>query len=161
MKDWLKITAWKFGIDNLTVKYENADGSYTLRTEDEPKSSLYKAAADVVDETKAALGLNFGCSLSSVAISDGNEPSAAIVLSAETAIAAFAEVRCPKIDRAKILDMDAETQTLPGMDANKATFAYVRFVDLNLALDAFLEEAKAFVLAKPKRKPSLFDEEDK
>ena len=36
MKDYLKITAWKFGIDNLTVKYENADGSYTLKTEDEP-----------------------------------------------------------------------------------------------------------------------------
>ena len=151
MKDYLKITAWKFGIDNLTVKCENADGSYTLKTEDEPQPSLYKAAADVVDETKAALGLNFGCSFSSVAISDGNEPSAAIVLSAETAIAAFAEVKCPKIDRAKS----------PGMDANKTPLVYVRFVDLNLALDAFLEEAKAFVLTKPKREPGLFDEEDK
>ena len=115
----------------------------------------------MVDETKAALGLNFGCSFSSVTISDGNEPSATIVLNAETAIAAFAEVKCPKIDRAKSLDMDADTQTLPGMDANRTPLVYVRFVDLNLALDAFLEEAKAFVLTKPKREPGLFDEEDK
>ena len=134
MKDRLKVTAWKFGIDNLTVKYENDDGSYTLKTTDEPQSSLYKAAADVVDETKAAFGLNFGCSFSSVTISDGNEPYATIVLNAETASAAFAEVKCPRIDRSQTLDMDAETLTLPGMDANKAQFVYVRFVDLNLAL---------------------------
>ena len=32
---------------------------------------------------------------------------------------------------------------------------------LKITADAFLEEAKAFVLTKPKREPDLFDEEDK
>ena len=72
----------------------------------------------------------------------------------------FAEIKCPKIDRRQHLDQDAEIQTLPGMDANKTPLVYNRFVELNLAIDIFIKESEAFVLSRPKREPTLFDELD-
>jgi hypothetical protein len=156
----MKITAWKFGKGNLTVKYETSDGAYTLKTEDEPKESLYKAAVEVANETKSALGFNFDVSFSAINISYGDNPNAAIVLNTGTSILEFADVKCPKIDRRQHLDQDAEMQTLPGMDANTIPLVYNNFVNLNLAIDIFLKEAEAFVLSRPKREPTLFDELD-
>jgi hypothetical protein len=156
----MKITAWKFGKDDLTVKYETADGAYTLKTMDEPARTLYSAAADVVDKAKSALGFDFDVSFSAISVNYGGKPSAAIVLDAKTSILKFAEVKCPKIDRRRHLDKDAETRTLSGMDANAIPLVYNRFVNLNLAIDVFLKEAEAFVLSRPKREPTLFDELD-
>ena len=156
----MKITAWKFGNDNVTVKYETQDGAYTLKTEDEPKESLYAAAVGVANETKSALGFNFDVSFSSITINNGDAPNARIVLDTRTSIMQFAEVKCPKIDRRQHLDQDAEMPILPGMDANTSPFVYKRFVELNLAIDIFLKESEAFVLSRPKRKPTLFDEPD-
>jgi hypothetical protein len=156
----MKITAWKFGRGNLTVKYETSDGTYSLKTADEPKESLYTAAVEVANETKSALGFNFDVSFSAITISYGDNPNAAIVLNKGTPIMEFAEVKCPKIDRRRHLDRDAEIQTLPGMDANTIPFVYNNFVNLNLAIDVFLKEAEAFVLSRPKREPTLFDELD-
>jgi hypothetical protein len=156
----MKITAWKFGNNNLTVKYETSDGTYTLKTEDEPERSLYAAALEVANETKSALGFNFDVSFLSITINYGDNPNAAIVLNTGTSILEFAEVKCPKIDRSQCLDIDAETQTLPGMDANTIHLVYKNFVELNLTIDVFLKEAEAFVLSKPKREPTLFDELD-
>jgi hypothetical protein len=156
----MKITAWKFGKGNLTVKYETSDGAYTLKTEDEPKESLYKAAVEVANETKSVLGFNFDVSFSAINISYGDNPNAAIVLNTGTSILEFADIKCPKIDRRQHLDSDAETQTLPGMEANTIPFVYNNFVELNLAIDVFLKEAEAFVLSKPKREPTLFNELD-
>jgi hypothetical protein len=156
----MKITAWKFGKGNLTVKYETQDGAYTLKTEDEPKETLYNAAVAVAEETRAALGFIFEVSFSAITISYGDSPNAAIVLNTGTTIKEFAEVKCPKIDRRQHLDTNAEMQTLPGIDANKVPFVYNRFVELNLAVDVFLKEAEDFVLSKPKHEPTLFDELD-
>jgi hypothetical protein len=156
----MKITARKFGKGNLTVKYETQDGAYTLKTEDEPKEALYRAAAEVATETKAALGFLFDVSFSAITISYGDNPNAAIVLNTGTSINEFADVKCPKINRRQHLGQDAEIPTLPGMDANKTPFIYNRFVELNLAIDIFLKESEAFVLSKPKREPTLFDELD-
>jgi hypothetical protein len=156
----MKITAWKFGKNNLTVKYETPNGTYTLKTEDEPKGSLYAAALEIANETKSALGFNFDVSFLSITISYGDNLNAAIVLNTGTSILKFAEVKCPKIDRSKHLDIDMETQTLPGMDTNTIPLVYNKFVELNLTIDVFLKEAEAFVLSKPKREPTLFDELD-
>jgi hypothetical protein len=156
----MKITAWKFGKNNLTVKYETLDGAYTLKIEDDPKESLYKAAVEVANETRSVLGFNFDVSFSAVTISYGDNQNAAIVLNTGTTIGEFAEVKCPKIDRHQHLDTDAEMQTLPGMDANTIPFVYNNFADLNLTIDTFLKEAEAFVLSMPKREPTLFDELD-
>jgi hypothetical protein len=156
----MKITAWKFGKDSVTVKYETSDGAYALKTADEPKEALYKAAAEVAREARDALGLIFEASFSAIAVSYGDNPSAEIVLRAGTAIGESAEVKCPKIDRRRHIDLDAETRTLPGMDANEVPFVYNRFVELNLSIDVFLKEAEAFVLLIPSREPTLFDELD-
>jgi hypothetical protein len=156
----MKITAWKFGNGNLTVKYETSDGAYTLKTEDDPKESLYKAAVEVANETKSALGFNFDVSFSAIAVNYGDNPNAAIVLNTGTAIMEFADIKCPKIDRSQHLDREAEIPALPGMNANTIPFIYNNFVELNLAIDVFLKEAEAFVLSRPKREPSLFDEPD-
>jgi hypothetical protein len=153
----MKITVWKFGKGNLTVKYETLDGSYTLKTGDDPKESLYKAAVEIANKTKSALGFNFDVSFSAITISYGDNPNAAIVLDTGTSILEFAEVKCPKIDRSRHLDQDAELQTLPGMEANKIPLVYNNFVELNLTIDVFLKEVEAFVLSKPKREPTLFD----
>jgi hypothetical protein len=96
--------------------------------------------------------------LTAIAISYGDNPNAAIVLNTGTAIREFAEVKCPKIDRSRHLNPDAELQTLPGMDTNTIPFVYNHFVNLNLTIDVFLKEAEAFVLSRPKREPTLFDE---
>jgi hypothetical protein len=156
----MKITAWKFGKSNLTVKYETPDGAYTLKTEGPPGDSLYDAATEIARETKLALGFAFDVSFLSVTIGYGDNPSATIVLKTKTSIIKFAEVKCPKIDRSLHLDPDAETQTLPGIDANTKPFVYTDFTELNLAIDVFLKEAEAFVLSRPKHEPALFDEED-
>jgi hypothetical protein len=156
----MKITAWKFGKDSITVKYETSDGAYTLKTEDNPSGSLYTAAAEIAYETKLALGFNFDVSFSAVAISYGDNPNAAIVLTTGTSILKFADVKCPKIDRGQHLDQDADMQPLPGMDVNTIPLVYNNFVNLNLAIDVFLKEAEAFVLSKPEREPTLFDEPD-
>jgi hypothetical protein len=150
----MKITAWKFGKGNLTVKYETSGGTYTLKTEDDPEESLYKAAVEVANETKSALGFNFDVSFSAITISYGDNPNVAIVLNTGTSILEFADVKCPKIDRRQHLDQDAEMQTLPGMDANTIPLVYNNFVELNLAVDIFFKEAEAFVLSKPKREPT-------
>jgi hypothetical protein len=156
----MKIIAWKFGKSNLTVKYETKEGSYTLKTEDEPDDALYDAAVEVAKKTRSALGFIFEVSFSAITISYGDEPNAAIVLKTGTSIMDFAEVKCPKIDRRQHLDPDAEIQTLPGMDVNTIPFVYNNFVELNLTIDIFLKEIEAFVLSKPKREPDLFDELD-
>jgi hypothetical protein len=156
----MTITAWKFGRGNLTVKYETSDGAYTLKTADEPKATLYNAAVEVAKETQIALSFVFDVSFSAITISYGDNPNAAIVLNTGTSILEYAEVKCPKIDRSQHLDPDAEIQTLPGMDANTVPFVYNNFINLNLAIDVFLKEAEAFVLSKPKREPTLFDELD-
>jgi hypothetical protein len=156
----MKIAAWKFGKGNLTVKYETSDGLYALKTEDEPKESLYRAAAEIANETKSALGFNFGVSFSAIAISYGDNPNAAIVLDTGTSIMKFAEVKCPKIGRKQHLDQEAEMQTLPGMEANTIPLVYNNFVELNLAIDVFLKEAEAFILSRPKCEPTLFDDLD-
>jgi hypothetical protein len=156
----MKITAWKFGKDNLTVKYENSEGAYTLKTGEEPKESLYKAAVEVAEYTKAELGFNFDVSFSAINISYGKNPTAAIVLNTVTSTGEIVEVKCPKINRKQHFDETAKTQTLPGMDANTVCFVYNSFSELNLAIDVFLKEAEAFVLSKPKREPTLFDELD-
>jgi hypothetical protein len=156
----MKITAWKFGKGNLTVKYETSDGAYTLKTEDKLKESLFRAAAEVANETKSALGFNFDVSFSAITISYGDNPNAAIVLNTGTSIMEFADVKCPKINRKKHLDQDADIQTLPGMDTNTTPFVYNSFIELNLTIDVFLKEAEAFLLSRPKREPTLFDEPD-
>jgi hypothetical protein len=156
----MKITAWKFGKGDFTVKYETSDGTYAIKTENEPEKRLYSAAAEVAAETKYALGFNFDGSFSAVSVSYGDNPNAVIVLDTGTAIGETAEVKCPKIDRRQHLDPDAEIQTLPGMDANTTPFVYNKFVELNLAIDVFLKEAEAFVLSKPRREPDLFDQPD-
>ena len=157
----MRITAWKFGKDNLTVKYEIKDGAYTLKTADEPVESLYRAAAEVAIETRAALRFLFDASFSAITISYGSDkPNAAIVLTMGTLIRESAEVKCPKIDRRQHLDTNAGMETLPGMDANTIPFVYNKFVELNLAIDVFLKEAEAFVLSRKQRQLALFDKLD-
>jgi len=153
----MNVIGFKFRTDCTTVKYTDKN-EYTIKTIMPPQGSLYDAAQIVAQETQQALGFNFDVSFVGVNISTGNEPSATIVLKTGTTLLGFAEIKCPKIDRSKRIDLNAEMQTLPGMEANTIPLVYQRFVELNLAIDVFLAEAKTFVLSEPKREPELFDE---
>jgi hypothetical protein len=156
----MNITAFKFGIEDVTVKYEDGCSAYTLKTEKDPESSLYSAASDIAEETRDVMGFQFPAAFSALTINSGEKVTATVTLDAATALREKAEVKCPKISRAKKLDPAALEPALPGIGANTIQFRYADHENLNLAIDVFLKEAEAFVKAvrKHEKEPSLFDE---
>ncbi|MDR1220351.1 MAG: hypothetical protein LBK73_12190 [Treponema sp.] len=162
MNDDIKIIGWKFGGDNITVKYERGVGMYTLKTLKEPRSELYKAAVDVANETLEVMEFKFSASLSVLAVGRDEEGEAVtITLYAGTALGKTAELKCPQISRRKIIDFLAiGAPPLPGVDANTAIERYADHETFNLTIDIFLNEAERFVRDCGKKERGLFDEDD-
>jgi hypothetical protein len=159
MNDYIKIIGWKFGVDNVTVKYERGGGMYTLKTLKEPRAELYKAAVDVANETCKVMGFEFNASFSALAVGNGEKGEAVtIILDAKTALGKAAELKCPQISRAKKIDVSAiGAPTLPGMDANTVVERYAKHENFNLTVDVFLKEAERFVRDCGQKERGLFD----
>jgi hypothetical protein len=164
IRDKITVVGWKFGKDTVTVKYENNGCLYTLATAKEPRSALLEAASEIAVETRRVMGFRFGASFSALAINAGSgetKTTATVILDAETALGESAELKCPKISRAKKLDLSlVGEQTFPGMEAE--AFIPERYADhetLNLTIDGFLTEAERFVRDCGKKERGLFDDE--
>jgi hypothetical protein len=146
----MKILSWKFGVEKgCVVKYETREGIYTLKTEEDAPSSLYTAAADIAEDVKHIMGLTMAVSLSAITINSGDTPTSSIVLDVANGLPECAELKCPKLSRAKAAYMDA---LAPEMMSR-----YTKYEELNLAIDTFLEAVLAFVKSKPSVEPTLFD----